>query len=88
VAACSEPEAESVGEVEGKQERVYQGSNIVAGAAIDSYAADSYERPVAIEEVAIALAEPPVHPETVIADNHNQNEDNLDIPAFLRRGGL
>jgi len=53
-----------------------------------SHAAESFEAPMEEVAVAVAVAEPPAHPETVIADNHEQNGDNLDIPAFLRRGGL
>jgi cell division protein FtsZ len=74
VPAYSEPEPQPV-----ETEPVYQPAH-------STVAADSFEAP--LEEVAVAVAEPPAHPETIVADNHEQSGDNLDIPAFLRRGGL
>ena len=74
VPAYSEPEQQPI-----EAEPVYQPAHA---------AADSFEAQLPLEEVAVAVAEPPAHPETILADNHEQNGDNLDIPAFLRRGGL
>jgi len=51
-------------------------------------AVDSFEVAVSHEEVAVAVAEPLDHPETVVSGDHTQEGDNLDIPAFLRRGGF
>ena len=76
VPAYSEPEPPV------ETEPVYQPAHV----ASSTVAADSFEVP--LEEVAVAVVEPPAHPETIVADNHEQNGDNLDIPAFLRRGGL
>jgi cell division protein FtsZ len=69
------------------REPVYQASH-AASNVIGSTGADPFDTPEALEEVAVAVAEPPVHPETVVDDHHHQNEENLDIPAFLRQGGL
>ena len=79
VPAFAEAEAEPVAE-----EPVYQPAHSASNATT---AADSFDAP-SHDEVAVAVAEPPAHPETIVADNHDQNGDNLDIPAFLRRGGL
>jgi len=53
-----------------------------AAAAPDHFEADAHD------EIAVAVAEPPAHPETVVTEDHSQNGENLDIPAFLRRGGF
>ena len=76
----SEPVAsESAYEDPADREAVYyHASNIIASAA-----AESFEEPVAV-----AIAEP-VDQAEVFEHGHNQhNEENLDIPAFLRRGAL
>ncbi|HEX3472790.1 MAG TPA: hypothetical protein VHT28_16535, partial [Silvibacterium sp.] len=81
VPAFAEPIAsESVYEGPGDREPVYHhASNIIASAA-----AESFEEPVAV-----AVAEPVAQPEVFIEHGHNRNnEENLDIPAFLRRGAL
>ena len=80
VPVFSEPVAsESAYENPADREAVYyHASNIIASAA-----AESFEEPVAV-----AIAEP-VDQAEVFEHGHNQhNEENLDIPAFLRRGAL
>ncbi len=79
VPAFAEAEPEPVAE-----EPIYQPAHSAGNATT---AADSFDVP-SHDEIAVAVAEPPAHPETIVADNHDQNGDNLDIPAFLRRGGL
>jgi cell division protein FtsZ len=79
VPAFAEAEPEPVAE-----EPIYQPSHSTGNA---TSVTDSFDAP-SREEVSVAVAEPPAHPETIVADNHDQNGDNLDIPAFLRRGGL
>jgi cell division protein FtsZ len=81
VAAGAEPE--TFGEIKSEDETFFQASLTGNGAALD--ADDS---PAPVEEVAVAVADVPAHPKTILADGHNQDGDNLDIPAFLRRGGL
>ena len=83
VEMVEESEPQAVGGIKREDETAYPASLANRGAAVDSY-----DSPAAVEEVAVAVAEPPVHPETILADSHNQDGDNLDIPAFLRRGGL
>ena len=78
-----EPEPVIVAETEREVEPAYQSS-----APHNVLAADAYESPVVAEEVAVAVVDLPAHPETFLADSHNQEGENLDIPAFLRRGGL
>ncbi|HTU21085.1 MAG TPA: hypothetical protein VMG10_23735, partial [Gemmataceae bacterium] len=79
VPAFAEADPEPVAE-----EPIYQPAHSAANATT---AADSFDTP-SHDEAAVAVAELPAHPETVVADNHDQGGDNLDIPAFLRRGGL
>jgi cell division protein FtsZ len=58
----------------------HQPSNILASAAADPFATSG--------SVAVAEDEQVAHPETIVDPDHHQNGENLDIPAFLRRGGL
>ncbi|MBB6142281.1 cell division protein FtsZ [Silvibacterium bohemicum] len=39
-------------------------------------------------EAAVAIAEPAMQPEVFLEDHHDENGESLDIPAYLRRGGL
>jgi cell division protein FtsZ len=82
VELAAEPESQTPGEIK-EDEPVYQASHTNNGAAVDVY-----DSPIAVEEVGVAVADPPADPETILADAHNHEGENLDIPAFLRRGGL
>jgi len=79
VPVCSQPVYDDPAD----HEAVYhQASSIIASAA-----AESYEISESSEPLAVAVAEPISEHET-LEQEHDQNEENLDIPAFLRRGGL
>jgi cell division protein FtsZ len=57
----------------------HQASSIIASAAAESFEISEHSEPVAV-----AVAEP----EPLADQDHKESEENLDIPAFLRRGGL
>jgi cell division protein FtsZ len=83
VVVAVDAEPQTLSEIEREEEPAYQASYAKSVPTIDAY-----DSPAALEEVVVAVAELPSHPETILADNHNQDQENLDIPAFLRRGGL
>ncbi|MBV8115538.1 MAG: cell division protein FtsZ [Silvibacterium sp.] len=83
VEVAGEPGPQTVGEIKREDDTGYQASLTGNGAAFDAH-----DSPIVIEEVAVAVVERPAHGDTIFADAHNQDGDNLDIPAFLRRGGL
>jgi cell division protein FtsZ len=77
------PEPQTVGEMKREEERSYH-----ASISNNGVASNGYDTPLEVEDVAVAVVEVPAHPETILADSQHQEGDNLDIPAFLRRGGL
>jgi len=80
VPACSQPVFDDPAD----HEPVYHhASNIIASAA-----AESFEIADLSEPIAVAVAEPTPGPDTFVEPDHQENGENLDIPAFLRRGGL
>jgi cell division protein FtsZ len=58
----------------------HQASSIIASATAESFEISERSEPMAV----VAVAEP----ESLVDQDHKENEENLDIPAFLRRGGL
>jgi cell division protein FtsZ len=84
VSICADLAPEPAYEEPVESEPVYvQASNLIASAGVDPF-----ETPVSYERIAVAVAEPVGEPEMFVEQDHHQNGDNLDIPAFLRRGGL
>jgi hypothetical protein len=80
VPVCSQPAFDEPTD----HEPVYhQASNIIATAATEGFEISEQS-----ESVAVAVAEPMPEHEVLVEQDHRQNEENLDIPAFLRRGGL
>ncbi|HXK06620.1 MAG TPA: cell division protein FtsZ [Verrucomicrobiae bacterium] len=85
VEVAEEPEPETAIEIRREDVAVYKASITNNGVGV---VVEPYDVPVAIEEDSVAMVEVSTHPETIVADTHHQDGDNLDIPAFLRRGGL
>ena len=81
--AVGAPEPQAAAEINHEDDPVYQASFTSNGTAVEAY-----DSPAALEEISVAIAAGPLHPETMLADSHRQNAENLDIPAFMRRGGL
>jgi cell division protein FtsZ len=79
--------AEAAFDVSADHEPVYTPTHANGNAAMDGFA-QSAEAPAQAEPVAVAVAEHSGDAEIFAEPDHDEHGENLDIPAFLRRGGL